>query len=159
MRTILRRLRGALGTALVWALTWFGAGFVFITTVNVFHLGIFRQYANFSLSVALGWSASIAAVGFITGGIFSLYVATALSGKRLEELRPARFALAGTVVAGLASLAWYGGMSLFYPLHLENLVWPVVLPAALGCITSSASIALAQRALPSSPASRGQLTP
>jgi hypothetical protein len=148
MEITLRRLRGAAGTALAWAVTWFGAGLLFITTVNVFRLGVFRQYADFSLAIALGWSARVAAVGFITGGIFSLYVATALGGRRLEELKPARFALAGTLVAVLVSFAWYAGWSVFYSLPLKNLLWPVLVPAVFGGVASYGSIALAQRALP-----------
>jgi hypothetical protein len=145
--SFLRRLRGALGTALTWAAAWFGVGFLFITTINVFHLGIFRQYGRYSLSVGLGWAAQMAAVGFVTGGAFSLYVATALRGRRLEDLRPVRFAFAGSLVAVLVSLGWYGVMAGLYGV-MPNLFWPILLPAALGGAASYGSIALAQRALP-----------
>jgi hypothetical protein len=148
MRIALRRLRGALGTALAWAVAWFGAGFIFITTVNVFHLGIFRQYARFSLPIALQWSAAIAAAGFVTGGVFSLYVATVLGGRRVEDLKPARFALAGALIAVLVQLGWYAVMAGADSVTLTSLFWPVLLSASFGSVASYGSIALAQRALP-----------
>ena len=159
MRIMLRRLRGALGTALAWAAAWFGVGFIFITTVNVLHLDIFRQYARFSLSIALRWSAQAAAVGFITGGVFSVYVATALRGRRVEDLKPARFALAGALIAGLAQVGWIAVMSGLYSVSLQSLFWPALLSASFGGVASYGSIALARRALPDPKRGIGELGP
>jgi hypothetical protein len=154
--TILRRVRGALGTALTWAAAWFSLAFLFITAINVFRLGIFRQYVWYSLSIGLAWAAQMAAVGFVTGGAFSLYVATVLRGRQLEDLRPVRFAFAGSLVAVLVSLGWYGLLAGIYGV-LPNLLWPVLLPAAMGGVASYGSIALAQRALPKARAAPGRL--
>ncbi len=148
MRLILRRLRGALGNAVTWAVAWFGTGFLFITAVNVLKLGFFRQYVGFSLSSALEYAATMAVVGFVTGGAFSLYVATAFRDKRLQDLSPARFALGGGLVAVLLSLGVLGVVTGFDVFLLKDLIWPILLPAVLGSVTGYGSIKLAQKALP-----------
>lgn len=163
MSVILRRLRGALGTALAWATAWFGFGFLFITVTNVFHLPVFRQYLNFTLWTALRYALSTAAVGFVTGGLFSLYVATGFGGREVRDLRPVRMAIGGAVVAVAVSLGMlaiglvqaYQGLQLF---QLIDLFWPTLLPAALGGATSYASVKLAQRALPASTAPAARIS-
>jgi hypothetical protein len=151
MSVILRRLRGALGTALVWAAAWFGFGLLFITAVNLFDLTGFRQYADFTLATAPRYALSTAAVGFVTGGLFSSYVAAGFGGRQLRDLRPLRLALGGSVVAVLVSLGMLGIGVLqegYQGLRLMNLFWSTLLPAVLGGATSYGSVRLAQRALP-----------
>ncbi|HEX9166648.1 MAG TPA: hypothetical protein VF862_12120 [Gemmatimonadales bacterium] len=160
MRVVLRRLRGALGTALAWSAAWFGFGFLFITAVNLFDLTAFRQYADFTLATALGYALSMAAVGFVTGGLFSLYVAAGFGGRQLRDLRPMRLALGGSVVAVLVSLGMLGigvVQEGYQGLRLMSLLWPTLLPAVLGGATSYGSVKLAQRALPASGGAVGQI--
>jgi len=157
MRLIFRRLRGAVGTALAWAAAWFGAGFLFITAINVFQLGIFRHYTTFSLWNALEYATTMATVGFVTGGAFSLYVIATFRDKRLEDINPARFALGGGLVAVLLSLGLLGVVSGFEVFLLQDLFWPIALPAFLGSVTGYSSIRMARKALPPAKATAGQL--
>ena len=157
MRLIFRRLRGAVGTALAWAAAWFGAGFLFITAINVFQLGAFRRYTTFSLWDALEYGMTMATVGFVTGGAFSLYVIAAFRDKRLEDISPTRFALGGGLVAVLLSLGVIGVVSGFEVFLLQDLFWPIVLPAFLGSLTGYSSISIARKALPAARATTGEL--
>ena len=63
----------------------------------------------------------MAVVGFVTGGAFSLYVATAFRDERVQDLRPARFALGGGLVAVLLSLGVLGMVPGFDVLLLKDL--------------------------------------
>ncbi len=158
MRLILRRLRGALGTALVWATAWFGAGVLFITINQVLQLLPFRLYAQFFWSNALTYGAQMAAVGFLTGGAFSMYVTATFRDKGVQELSPGRFALGGGLIAvllSLVSLAVAPGLDV---LLLGDLVVPLVMAGFLGGGTGYASIKLARRALPASEAEVDELS-
>lgn len=157
MKLILRRLRGALGTALTWAAAWFGAGFLFITLNHVLGLIPFRVYTELFLSNALRYATQMAFVGFITGGTFSLYVASTFREKRLEDLSPGRFALGGGLVAVLLTLALLGVAPGYGVLLLSDIVVPLGMSLLLGGGTGYASIKLAQRALPGSRTSERQL--
>lgn len=150
MKLIFRRLRGALGTALTWAVVWFGAGFLFVTLNRVLGLIPFRIYTEFFLSIALRYATQMAFVGFITGGTFSLYVASTFRKARLEDLSPGRFALGGGLVAVLLTLALLGVSPGYSMLLLSDLVVPLGMSAVLGGGTGYASIKLAQRELPGS---------
>jgi len=157
MKLILRRLRGALGTALTWAVAWFGAGFLFITLNHVLGLIPFRVYTELFLSNALRYATQMAFVGFITGGTFSLYVASTFSKERLEDLSPGRFAVGGALVAVFLTLALLGVAPGYGVLLLSDIVVPLGMSAMLGGGTGYASIKLAQRELPGSRTSERQL--
>lgn len=159
MKRFVRRLRGALGNALVWAVGWFGAGFLLITAINIFGIGTFRRYTTFALLDALRYATSMAVVGFVTGGAFSMYVAAAFRNQQLQDVSPGRFALGGALVAVLLSLGLIGIITGFEVFLLEDLVIPIVMPAILGGATGYASIKLAKRALPSAEDSAGLLEP
>lgn len=153
---VLRRLRGAFGTALTWAIGWFAAGLVVVTASNLFNLG-FREYLDFSVARALEYAGTVAAVGFLTGLVFSLYVAAAFRGRSLENLRPAVLTLGGAGVAAAFYLGWltvFGGLA---ALDSAGLLLSIAMPAALGGLTAYGSIRVAQRALPASAATGGTL--
>jgi hypothetical protein len=150
MKLIIRRLRGALGTAITWAAAWFGAGFLFITLNHMLGLIPFRAYTELPLFSALRYATQMAVVGFATGGTFSLYVASTYRKARLEDLSPGRFALGGGLVAVLLALALLGMSPGYGVLLLSDLAVPLGMSAVLGAGTSYASIKMAQRALPDS---------
>jgi hypothetical protein len=158
MKLSLRRLRGALGTALTWAAAWFGAGFLFITLNHVLGLIPFRVYTELFLSNALRYATQMALVGFVTGGTFSLYVASTFRRERLEDLSPGRFALGGALVAVLLSLGLLGVSPGYGVLLLRDLGVPLGMAAVLGGGTSYASIKLAQRELPGPRRGEAELT-
>ena len=147
MKLILRRLRGAFGTALTWAGAWFGAGFLFITLNHVLGVIPFRLYTELPFFGALRYAMQMAVVGLATGGAFSLYVATTFKSKTFRDLTPLRFALGGGLVAVLLTLALLGVSPGYGVLLLSDLVVPLVMAGLLGGGTGYASIILARRAL------------
>lgn len=94
MRKWLRRLRGAVGMGLTWAVAWFGLG-------AVFGLAAFDLTGAAFLYNAL----ASAAAGVIGGTSFSVVLAIAEGRRRFDQMSVPRFALWGAVggclVAGL----------------------------------------------------------
>ena len=154
---ILRRLRGAFGTAMTWAIGWFAAGLVVITASNLFNLG-FREYPDFSVARALEYAGTVAAVGFLTGLAFSLYVAAAFRGRSLENLRPAALALGGAAVAAAFYVGWLAAFGGLPALGSAGLLLSIAVPAAPGGLTAFGSIRVARRALPAA-AAAGRMLP
>jgi len=97
MKNIFRRLRGALGNALVWAAAWFIAAIPL--TALIPH--IFRTTSSFTYLGAWTFLApTLAAIGFVSGGAFSLYLGIAGRGRRLNELKPGPVALGTGITVG-----------------------------------------------------------
>ena len=84
---VLRRLRGALGNALVWASTFFLAAFPVIAVFWVISAGSFPYW-----SAAMGAAKLYGGMGFLAGGAFSLYLGIAGRSRHLSELSPSRIA-------------------------------------------------------------------
>jgi len=150
VRTILRRIKGALGNALTWGAMWFGATFALLAVVNFLADGRVVPFWELLPSMVLlsGWNAL---VGFITGGAFATYIAGNFRGRRIEDLSPGRFAVGGSLIAvplTLVVVIWarVGAISEL-PL-LQDLYMPMLLSAALGGFTGFGSLKLAQSALP-----------
>jgi MFS family permease len=147
-RTILRRFRGALGNALVWAAAWFGASVVLV--IGLYLLGNHEWQTFFRDLVR--YSSEMSAIGFVTGGVFSLYLAGAYRHERVAELSVVQFTLGAGIVTLLVSIALIGGITVFQgwgweAFRLDKLFIPVLLPAAiLGGITGFGSLRLAKRA-------------
>ncbi|NNM06234.1 MAG: hypothetical protein HKO65_14180 [Gemmatimonadetes bacterium] len=142
---ILRRLRGALGNALVWASTWFVAAFP-LTAVFYF-FGYFGSQPFWP--IALGTATSLTGIGFLAGTAFSLFLGIAGRNHRLQDLRPFRFALGSGITAGLIIPAFgivvntLGGFST--PLGPSVVVASVA--AVLTGFTALGQIKIAQGAL------------
>jgi len=148
VKDIFRRVRGGLGTALVWAAGWFVAG---LGLGAVLHIG-FGPPIPFWPYVLNG-AQNLAEMGFLMGGAFSLYVGIAGRHKRVEDLSPVRFAVGSGVIAGLLIPAYTmlvnGIAGASVPVYAVLFV--AAFSAGLGGATALASIKLAQGALPSSP--------
>ncbi len=104
MRSILRKLRGALGTALTWAVVWAVVSFasvtlLYMTTDAVVMLGPFWE-------VAPGGAFRFGLYGLVGGALFSSALATVHGRRMLGELKPARMGLWG----GLAGLLVFMGV-------------------------------------------------
>ena len=95
---ILRRFRGALGNAVVWAATWFVAAFPLTAVFYAF--GYYGSQPFWP--IVLGTAQSLAGMGFLAGGAFSLYLVVFGRRHSLEDLRPIQSALGSGVTAGLA---------------------------------------------------------
>ena len=93
MNTALRRIRGALRNALLWGAAWFGATAALVTGANLFFGGRLDIVAMLYSGIIIG------AVGALTGGTFSAYIAANFRRSRLDDLSPPRVALGGGLVA------------------------------------------------------------
>ncbi len=142
--SFLRRLRGAVGNALVWGASWFGTGLAVLSPIHL--LGLL-PVAN-PWQVIFSVSANLGVVGFLVGGGFSAFLSLAYRDRSLLEIRAGRFAVGGAVVAALLSpiVKYVAVMSTGLGVSLGDLVVGGVFPAVLGGITAGATIKLAQNA-------------
>ena len=138
---IFRRLRGALGNALVWGVGWFTAGLVLFATLRL--AGIVSS--PWTEVLELAGKAGI--IGGIAGGAFSSVIRLLFHGRRLSEISWVRFGIIGGVVTGLFVPLFMQTMNL---LSGDGLVpWELVLDDALltavfGGAAAGGSLKLAQ---------------
>ena len=92
MRNLRRRVRGAIGMGLTWALAWGGAGVVMAVVTG------FTADVPFPLFFAL--------LGFIAGVIFSAVLALTMGKRSFEQMSLPRFATWGAV-GGVALAALF----------------------------------------------------
>ena len=101
MRPILRKLRGALGTALTWAVGWAVLGFSFFTFASVMaSLPDEFPFWEYALSVAFTWALN----GLVGGALFSGALAIIHRRRTLGELKPAWVGLWGGLAGVLISM-------------------------------------------------------
>ena len=96
IKNLFRRLRGAFGTATLWAATWFLAAFPLHVMYWVFGIrhGPFWERS-------LGIMMNYGGIGFLAGGVFSLYLGVAGRNQRLRELRAGRIGLGSALTVGV----------------------------------------------------------
>ena len=130
MRKWLRRIRGAVGMGLIWAVAWFGFGPILL--------------AGTSLADLLFESAVLGAYGFVGGIVFSGVLGLVERRRRFDEMSLPRFAAWGAL----------GGLSVQIVMWL-TFPWAATLGdflsfsiplALLGAGSSAGSLALARRA-------------
>jgi hypothetical protein len=129
MRTLLRRIRGAVGIGVVWAAAWFVAGTV--------PRWVFGVNTDAPLPLVFGL------FGFIAGVIFSAILALTEGRRRFDQMSLPRFAgwgamgglLLSAVFAKAASLGWGDVLALALTL------------AVASAVCASGSLAMARRAL------------
>lgn len=148
MKTIVRRLRGALGNALVWGTGWFVAAY-----------GLFTGYAILSSLTPLSWVFSagallgavrIGVVGALTGALFSAYIAANFRHQKLQDISASRFALGAGLVTALPILliSLWGNLTTGWPFFLRDVLEPLLYYGPIGIITGYGSIRLAKYGLP-----------
>ena len=93
MKKWLRRVRGAFGMGLTWALAWFGAGLVLLSIVG-------------PDSADVPFPIGFAMFGFLAGATFSTLLGLVEGRRRFDQLSIPRFALWGTVGGLLLSSAF-----------------------------------------------------
>lgn len=137
MKKLLRRIRGALGMGLVWAVPWSGAGML-VTLGFVLRTGS-RPDAPFPMMLG--------AAGFIAGLIFSGVLSLAEGRRRFDQMSLPRFAAWGAAGGFLLATAFVLAVSLGgdhgFIRYLVAL-GPVFALAAAG--SAAGSLALARRA-------------
>jgi len=134
-------LRGALGNAVVWAGTWFLAGFPLTVLFRLMGMGDGPFWQD-----ALGVAQTYGFGGFLAGGVFSIYLGIAGRNQRLGSLKPGRIAIGAalTVGIGLPALIIYLGNPQI------SLASTVVISSILGGLaggTALGQVKVAQRAL------------
>lgn len=134
MKKWLRRIRGAVGTALTWAAGWSVGGAIF---------GLITVASGLDPISALFWvPASFAVLGFIGGAIFSTVLGIAEGRRRFDQMSLPRFAAWGTLGGLLVSVLLIASGAVVGPVQVIGL--GVV--TLLGAGSASGSLALARRA-------------
>jgi len=142
MRTWLRRLRGALGMGLAWALAGFLAGMGIELIHNIWPNSIGRAVDI--------WPAALAYPGFFGGVAFSAVLGIAGRRRRFDELSLPRVAAWGAVAGLLVSLIPAALVAIGFAtpnVPLWQMTIALVGPFTVGgAIAASASLAVARMA-------------
>lgn len=126
MKTWLRRIRGAIGMGLTWAVAWFAAGMALLLVV-----GVGAADVPFPLFFAL--------LGFLAGVTFSGILGIAEGRRRFDQVSLPRFAVWG----GVGALLLSGGLVLATGLGGEALLMlgPIFALSGAGCAAGSLALA------------------
>ena len=152
VKSILRRLRGALGNAVVWGSAWFLAAFPLTGVFWI--LGLMSGVPLWPF--ALGTAQTLAGMGFLAGGAFSLFLGIAGRHKRLRDLGAIRIALGTGALAGIlvptlgVVVNAFGG----FPVTVEPAAVVGMISGGLAGVSALGTIKAAQNAL--NPGEEGQ---
>ncbi len=135
MKKWLRRIRGALGMGLTWAVAWLGVGAIIGLVTAVLSPAS-------TLSGLAVWVGFVALFGFIGGAIFSTVLGIAEGRRRFDEMSLPRFAAWGAVGGLLVTLV----MALVFGDPVMGLLGPASVLTLLGAGSAAGSLALARRA-------------
>ncbi len=128
MKKWLRRIRGAIGMGLTWAIAWFGAGLILLLVV-----GFGAANVPFPLGFGL--------LGFLAGVMFSGVLAIVEGRRRFDQMSLPRFAAWG----GIGGLLLSGIFVLAAALGGEALLVLGPVFALAGAGSAAGSLALARR--------------
>lgn len=138
MKKWLRRIRGAVGMGVTWAVAWFGAGMIMLVG-----LLLLTGSTGADVPYPLGFGA----LGFVAGVAFSGVLGLVEGRRRFDEMSLPRFAGWGAVGGFLLSAIFVLAVALTGdPSFLSNLV--VLGPAfgVAGAGSAAGSLSLARRA-------------
>ncbi len=146
MRSILRKLRGALGTALIWAVVWAVGGLAVATllymTTDVAVLGPFWELAP-------GYALRYGLWGLVGGALFSGALATVHGRRTLGELRPAWASLWGGLAGLLIGAGVVGSLvatgTIPFRSELDGVALALSVFGGIGAATAVGTIMLAQK--------------
>ncbi len=135
MKKWLKRIRGAVGMGLTWAIAWFGGGAL---------IGVVAMVLGISPAIAvLENAAAFEIMGFIGGAAFSVVLGIAEGRRRFDEMSLLRFAGWGAVGSFLLTLPL---LLLSDPLPLDWVFGISGVVALMGAGSAAGSLALARRA-------------
>ena len=130
LRSIWRRIRGVLGTALTWAAGWAGVGALFWVIDG---------------GSILAGAVTVGIAGFATGAAFAVVLAIAEGRRTLDELALRRVAIwggvGGLIVGGLTLAAVFAGGT---PLPWSTWMGQLIRVASLGAGSAAGNVALAR---------------
>jgi hypothetical protein len=142
---IIKQVRAAMGTAMVWGAAWTALGFAGFAALKI----------TGSLPASVGWLDALmiaprfGIIGGVVGAAFSAFVGVMYRGRRLSDLRALRFGVGGGIVAGLFVPLFLQTMNLLsgdglvpMELVLDDGVWASV----FGAVAAGGSLLLAPRA-------------
>jgi hypothetical protein len=131
MKKWLRRIRGAIGMGLTWAIAWFGAGIALLLVVGL-------DAADVPFPIGFGM------FGFLAGVMFSGVLGIVEGRRRFDQMSLPRFAGWGAVGGLLLSGTFVLAVALVDGTTLEILVLGPVFALA-GAGSAAGSLALARR--------------
>lgn len=144
VETLIRRLRGTLGNAAVWAGGWFAVALAIFVTFRVLGGAPETSWVE-GLEVA----AKFGIVGGVAGTAFASAIRFLYHGRRLSEIRWVRFGIGGAVVTGVfmpvffQTMNWLSGTGL---VPWELLLDDALLTAVFGGAAAAVSLKIAQHA-------------
>lgn len=129
MRSWVRRVRGAIGMGLTWALAWFAAGIGLLLIVG-------PDAADVPFPIGFG------AIGFLVGVTFSAVLRVGEGRRSFEQMSLPRFAAWGAVGGLVASALFVGAVALSgdSSIHILEL-GPVFALAGAACAAGSLALA------------------
>ena len=143
MKLFWRRLRGAVGNAVVWGLSWFAGAWTWVLGLQL--LGWVPDYYTWPFGLLI--AANIGLTGFFAGGAFSGFLGLAYRGRALRNINVGWFALGGAAIAAICSPVLTtiarSGFGMGLP---GDLVTGGLMAALFGAVTAGTTIGLAQRA-------------
>ncbi len=145
MKSILRRLRGALGTAVTWATGWAAGGFALAAIFTFLLPGLAGIESGTFADLAPMLTILGGASGLVGGTVFSIALGTVHRRRQLRELKTIKMALWGTL-AGLlvpVGVVVVGGT---YPLSAEVFGTVLVFFGGAGAATAVGTVRIAQAA-------------
>lgn len=128
MKRLLRRIRGVIGTAAIWAVSWVGLG-----------AGI-GALAGFEFGTILRIALSNLVGGFLAGATFAVILSVTERNRSLEDLSLKRVALWGAAGGMLLSL-----IPIAYGFPVAYLLGPLVINGGIGAGMAAGSIVMARR--------------
>ena len=142
MRSWLKHLRGAVGTAMTWGVMW-AIGTVVLGGV-LRGLGVLPPLSLRGLVLIPAIRSGIA--GLLAGGAFSAYMAVAYRRRSIAEINGPLFALTGVGAGALLMTLFYLVPVLAAGVTVRTAMWalPVALGGGLGGLTAGITIKMAK---------------
>ena len=138
MKSLLRRIRGAIGMGLTWGLAWFAAGMVMM-------LGLLLTTGSTGADVP--YPLGFGMFGFIAGVTFSGVLGLVEGRRRFDQMSLPRFAGWGAVGGFLLSAVFVSAVALLEdPSFIQNLVVLGPVFGVAGAGSAAGSLALARMA-------------
>lgn len=138
MKGWLRRIRGAVGMGLTWAVVWFGAGMALLVALLV---------TTGSTGADVPYPLGFGAFGFVAGVAFSGILGVVERRRSFDEMSLGRFAAWGAAGGFLLSATFVVIMALVEdPAFLQNLLVLGPVFAGGGAASAAGALAVARRA-------------
>ncbi len=139
-----RRLRGAIGNAILWGAGWSALGLGVLAALR-----LAGAAPDLSVLDGVGLVAKFGIIGVVTGTAFSAAIGLLYRHRRLQDISAVRFGIGGAVLAGVFVPTFFQVMNVLsgdgmVPMQyvLDDSVWATV----FGGIAAAGSLKLAQRA-------------